>query len=352
MAKHFDNWQVIQDLSQGGQAWTYLVTKADGDANNLFVLKRLIRKTDPSRIKRFQQEIDMGMRLDHPNILKVVAHNIDHEHPYLVTEYCAGGSLADLTVLDYTDGERLKLFLSISRGVGYAHDRGVIHRDLKPANIFLLADRKTPVVGDFGLCLLSGQEERLTEVNEAVGARWYMAPELEDGLNVDVNASADVYSLGKILYWMFAGKIFSRERHRIPQYGLTTVRRDSTIHLIYDLLDGMIVTEPTNRRFRNGDEVSEAVENMIRRAEMNAHHIDISVPQVCSYCGIGFYQKIVDESPETNRTGEYPELARFGLRGLQRSSWLIFACDYCGNIQLFRRDYAKDRNIWRENKRT
>jgi serine/threonine protein kinase len=59
-----------------------------------------------------------------------------------------------------------------------------------------------------------------------VGARCYMAPELEDGINLEVGTEADVYSLGKILYWLFSGgKIFSREKHRIPQYDLT---RDGT----------------------------------------------------------------------------------------------------------------------------
>ncbi len=188
----------------------------------------------------------------------------------------------------------------------------------------------------------------MTEVTEAVGARWYMAPELEDGLNVDVETSADVYSLGKILYWLFAGRVFSRERHRTQQYDLTNTRKDAAIFFIYDLLDGMIVADPNQRRFRDANEVASTVEAIIGRIKVNAHHIDLSVPQTCIYCGVGFYQTIVDESPETNRTGEYPELAQFGLRGLQRSSWLILACDYCGNVQMFRLDYAKDKNIWRK----
>lgn len=252
-----------------------------------------------------------------------------------------------IPIANYSDLERFRIFLAICHGVGCAHSQGVVHRDLKPANIFMMEDLHTPIVGDFGLCLLADQEERLTEVNEAVGARWYMAPELEDGLNIDVDASADVYSLGKILYWMFAGKVFSREKHRTPQYDLTSSRKDAAIFLIYDLLDGMIVSDSAYRRFKNASELSEAVESTLRRIEVNAHHIDLSAPQACLYCGLGFDQRIVDESPETNKTGEYPELSQFGLRGLHRSSWLILACDYCGNVQMFRRDYSKEKDVWR-----
>jgi serine/threonine protein kinase len=349
MAKRFDDWEVVRALPQGGQAWTYLVKKVGGNEDELFVLKQLIKRSDPNRLKRFQQEIDAGLHLSHPNVLKAVDHNIAHERPYLVTEYCSGGALAEANVAGYSDVERIRLFLAICHGVAHAHANGVIHRDLKPANIFLLSDLRTPVVGDFGLCLLVDQQERLTEVNEAVGARWYMAPELEDGINLEVGTEADVYSLGKILYWLLSGgTIFSREKHRIAQYNLTRDRKDAGIFFVYDLLDGMIEADPARRRFRDANEVAAAVETSIRRIEVNAHHIDLSVPQVCTYCGVGFYQKILDESPETNRSGQYPELERFGLRGIGKSSWLILACDYCGNVQVFRLDYVKDKNVWKK----
>lgn len=349
MKKRFDDWEIVKDLPEGGQAWTYLAQKVGGGDDTLFVLKRLKNKTDSKRLKRFSQEINAGLQLSHPNVLKVVGHNINHEHPYLVTEYCSGGPLADARIADYSDVERLRMFLAVCHGVGHAHGKGVIHRDLKPPNIFLLSDLRTPVVGDFGLCLLADQEERQTAVNEPIGARWYMAPELEDGINLEVGTEADVYSLGKILYWIFSGgSIFSREKHRTQQYNLTLDRKDAAIFFVYDLLDGMVVDDPKRRRFKNANEVAEAVETVIRRIQVNAHHIDLSVPQACMYCGVGIYQKVLEESPEINRDGQYPALEGFGLRGLGKSSWLILACDHCGNVQVFRPDYAGDKKIWKK----
>src|SRR5438477_546174 len=83
------------------------------------------------------------------------------------------------------------------RALEHIHAAGIIHRDLKPDNILLTgAEAK---VADFGICLLV-EEPRLTATSEAVGPRLYMAPELEDGRNLAVDARADIYSLAKILY--------------------------------------------------------------------------------------------------------------------------------------------------------
>jgi serine/threonine protein kinase len=72
VAKRFDDWEIVRSLSQGGQAWTYLVKKVGQSDDELFVLKQLIKRSDPGHLKRFQQEIDMGLHLSHPNVLKGV----------------------------------------------------------------------------------------------------------------------------------------------------------------------------------------------------------------------------------------------------------------------------------------
>ena len=166
-------------------------------------------------------------------------------------EYCAGGELRNLDLSDVSLLDRLRLFKGICGGVGLMHESGVIHRDLKPNNIFLREDKRTPVVGDLGLCLIMEQDERLTEMTEAVGARLFMAPELEDGRYEDAKPVADIYSLGKILYWLVSNKMtFSREKHRQERYDLTSRDESAAMAFIYDLLDGTIALRQNDGSMR------------------------------------------------------------------------------------------------------
>ncbi|MFI5322988.1 MAG: protein kinase [Thermodesulfobacteriota bacterium] len=122
------------------------------------------------------------------------------------------------------------MFQQICEGVAYAHTKGVIHRDLKPDNIFLRTRKGPVVVGDFGICYLEQDGKRITLTDEAVGPRNFIAPELEDGRLELISTKCDVYSLGKILYWLLSGgKIFSREKHREPQFDLKSQNNDTLL---------------------------------------------------------------------------------------------------------------------------
>ena len=154
-------------------------------------------------------------------------YDLDADRPYLVTEWCEGGELSEIDLSEISIPERLGLLVGVCQGVAHAHSGGVTHRDLKPGNIFLRGDG-TPVVGDFGLCFIEGGE-RLTFVDEAVGPRLFMAPEMEEGRSDEVGPWSDVYSLGKVLYWLVAQKrVFSREKHRQPDWDLTRDQREAT----------------------------------------------------------------------------------------------------------------------------
>src|SRR5271165_2915337 len=103
------------------------------------------------------------MRLENPNVLRIIDHGADPKgRPYLVTEYCPGGSLADNPLPIGTPVLKvLVVFRQISAAVAYAHGQGIVHRDIKPENIFLRQDG-TPVLGDFGICFLDDDGARLT----------------------------------------------------------------------------------------------------------------------------------------------------------------------------------------------
>jgi serine/threonine protein kinase len=345
LAKKYGKWSVVESLPEGGQAHTFLVIE-DGDKDGkYFVLKRL---KNLKRLGRFQLEIKAYNELTHPNLLKIKDYDLDTDKPYLVTEYCSGGALDGLDLDQYSLQARLSMFATICRGVGYAHahEPAVVHRDLKPANIFLKEDKITPVVGDFGICHYK-DGERMTVVDEVVGPLWYVAPELAHGLadDEDVTPAADVYSLGKLLYWMLNGRIFDREVHRTPRFDLTKGQTRPDYFFIYDLLDKTIV-EDSSKRLSDANQVAETVQSIMRRIKMDAHHLDLSVPQACNYCGDGFYAVIFDSSMTKNaQDGLYALGINFSV---QYGDWLIFRCNSCGNIQWFRPNFYDQQSGWKK----
>ncbi|HEU5227406.1 MAG TPA: serine/threonine-protein kinase [Ktedonobacteraceae bacterium] len=159
-------------------------------------------------LERFRRETDAAASLDHPNIMPVYEYGERDGLAYLVMPYISGGTLRD-------ELEREGM-LPLSKVVNYldqmavaldaAHEYGVIHRDIKPANI-LMTPEKRLLLTDFGLVKIVAEgripQMRLTGAGAPVGTPDYMAPEQVIGEEVD--ARADLYSLGVILYQMVTG---------------------------------------------------------------------------------------------------------------------------------------------------
>ena len=109
----------------------------------------------------------------------------------------------------------LEVFRGIVNGIMQAHEAGIIHWDLKPQNVlFMDRNLREPLVADFGVCLLkeTSKEDRLTDVNETVGAKWFMSPEQQKGGPTSVGETADMYALGKLLAYMLTGRFIHREQ--------------------------------------------------------------------------------------------------------------------------------------------
>src|SRR5262249_16998444 len=105
-----------------------------------------------------------------------------------------------------------RLVETLAGAMAYAHGRGVIHRDLKPSNVLLSGEPATPLaqclpkIGDFGLAKLLEGGISLTRTTDVLGTPSYMAPEQTGQMHQDVGPSADVYSLGAILYECLTGR--------------------------------------------------------------------------------------------------------------------------------------------------
>jgi serine/threonine protein kinase len=194
---------------------------------------KILRRPDPLAIARFEHESRLSARLQHPGIVTVYdAAFLPTGEPFLVMKLVLGRSLeraiADAETLD----DRLSLLphlTAVMDALAYAHDQGIVHRDLKPQNIVLGAFGET-VVLDWGLAksvdvpaspatdakppprlAASGG---LTLDGTILGTPAYMPPEQAAGDVVD--ARADVYALGAILYQTLAGQPPTSERDAAP----------------------------------------------------------------------------------------------------------------------------------------
>jgi len=277
-----------------------------------------------------------------------------------VTEYCRRGSLADNPLPPPVGPQVLSVletFRQICAAVAYAHNHNprVVHRDIKPKNIFLREDG-TPVLGDFGICFIDDEGTRITMTEEVVGSQFYCAPELRDGrLEGGVLATAaDVYSLGKVLYWMLSGgRSFDREEHRSERYRLGKHDPgDPAWELANELLDSTIVQDWTKRTIDAG-QLSQKVDGLISVVRAGGHAITLSVPHRCTFCAQGEYRILLDatEPFPSEPNAHIAEIRRRGdaVRGLgfaltSTSVWIILACEKCGHVLTFRSDLTPNRS--------
>ena len=203
-----DRYVVEGLLGKGGMAVVYRVRHKDLDSTH--ALKVLTVHSDSIR-ERLHQEGKAQAKLRHPNIVSVTDLVDVHGSPGLIMECVEGPDLSQVLPLIQRD---LELADTIARGiisgVLEAHRLGLVHRDLKPANILISkqGDRPVPKVTDFGLVKLLMADSEVshpTQAGSTMGTPAYMAPEqIRDPSLVD--ARADLFSLGVILYELVCGE--------------------------------------------------------------------------------------------------------------------------------------------------
>lgn len=159
--------------------------------------------------RRFEREVELTARLEHPNVARVYDSGIAHGLYYYSMELVDGGAPLDQYVRDNRLGRRqtLQLALLVCRAVEHAHRRGVIHRDLKPPNVLVDADGR-PRVLDFGLATTLPDARAgatLSPAGELAGTLAFMAPEQASGRADRMDTRTDVYGLGATLYLVLTG---------------------------------------------------------------------------------------------------------------------------------------------------
>jgi serine/threonine protein kinase len=198
-------YSVRRLIGEGGQKIVYLArdTQLDRDVA-IAVLKT--EGLDETRVARVRREAQAMARLEAHSQIVAIYDIGEHEgRPYTVCEYVPGGDLEQ--ALRKAGGALpIERALAIARDVCSAlaltHARTVLHRDIKPSNIWLTADGSAKI-GDFGLAVAEGRS-RLTQEGTVLGTAVYMAP--EQALGGEVDARADLYSLGCVLYELVTGR--------------------------------------------------------------------------------------------------------------------------------------------------
>jgi serine/threonine-protein kinase len=162
------------------------------------------RAGDPDFRERFQRESRMAAAIEHPNVIPVFAAGEEDGLLYLVMRYVGGTDLqALLRARGSLGGERAAgVVAQVSDGLDAAHAAGLVHRDVKPANVLLNGDHA--YLSDFGLTRLVDAETEITQSGQWIGTVDYCSPEQLQGDAID--ARADVYSLGCVLYAALTGE--------------------------------------------------------------------------------------------------------------------------------------------------
>ena len=212
-------YEILAPLGSGGMGEVY--RSLDSRLHREVALKVIPRERslDSERIRRFEQEARAAGTLSHPNVCAVYELGSHEGSPFVVMELLEGESLRE-----HLQGGALPLRKALAyaaqaaEGLSAAHAKGIVHRDLKPENLFITKSAHVKVL-DFGLAKLTAPElspatpsaadvtqpqNTATSPGVILGTIAYMAPEQVRGLPVD--ARADVFALGVVLYEMLTGE--------------------------------------------------------------------------------------------------------------------------------------------------
>ncbi len=199
-----ETYAIERELGTGGMAVVFLARDRKHDRE--VAIKVLL--PDLSAIigaERFEREIRVAGKLQHPHILGMFDSGVADGLLYYVMPFVRGESLRDK--LDREGqlplDDALQIILEVADALGYAHEQGIIHRDIKPENILLQGGHA--LLADFGIAhAVEDGGQKLTQTGMSLGTAAYMAP--EQGMGEKIGPAADVYALGCVLYEMLAGE--------------------------------------------------------------------------------------------------------------------------------------------------
>ena len=203
-----DSYYIERFLGQGGAAYVFQGKDTNNQEIAIKILARSVASNE-NHMRRFLREARAGARLSHKNLVAI--HHAGHTSDgiyYLIMEYVHGDTAMKMLQENGSleVNVALNIAIDVADALGYAHSKNFVHRDIKPSNIIVDKITNTTKLVDLGLakCLESSGASRVTQAGVGVGTLDYISPEqILDAANV--NASADIFSLGATIYAMICG---------------------------------------------------------------------------------------------------------------------------------------------------
>lgn len=200
-----ERFAIESDARAGGMGSVYRAL--DTTTRSLVALKVLRAKHDEHDAERFEREAHMLAQMDHPAVVRYVAHGSAGDERFLAMEWLEGDDLARrLKREPLTMRDSVRLGRRIATALAHAHARGVVHRDVKPGNVFLVGGSVDEAkLIDFGIARLEAGVT-VTRAGMIVGTPGYTAPEQARG-DKEIDGRADLFGLGCVLYRCVTGSV-------------------------------------------------------------------------------------------------------------------------------------------------
>jgi serine/threonine protein kinase len=226
-------YELVEKLGEGGMGSVWVAEQRQVIRRKVALKVIKLGMDTKQVVGRFEAERQALALMDHPDIAKVLdAGATEKGRPYFVMELVEG-----VRITEYCNRQkvptrqRLELFIRVCKAVAHAHEKGIIHRDIKPPNVLvaLRNDMPSPKLIDFGIAkAVAGQRlaERTvhTAFAEFIGTPAYMSPEQAEMSPLGIDARADIYALGVLLYELLTG-FTPFDGERFQKLGADEIRR-------------------------------------------------------------------------------------------------------------------------------
>ncbi len=203
LGRTFGGYRLTDAAGEGGTGRVY---RATNDSGVLVAVKVLMRNQfSEASLSAWRREARLVGRVEHANLIKVLAADRTKEFDYCIYEWAEQGSLADLIRRRTLPPiEIAEIVSKVALGCAALHDRRILHRDIKPSNV--LVDARGEIkLADFGAAR-AVDETLISDSIGCIGTPGYMSPEQLGLIDAPVGEATDIYALGVVLYSMLAGK--------------------------------------------------------------------------------------------------------------------------------------------------